>query len=196
MRHWEKKPDKPQVRAVIDRRQLTLGMLTLLGMAVLLTVGLTPRSASAPEPMPDAAQAVGDAAMRLSSECQVVQRMVYAPCGHEVTRRQALPAELAGKTRADLEAAYDLWQVTSFAPGEASMERTLDMFCPEHYVLLPDESGMLCVFQNRYGDALALVKELNVPLNELPEAYREELRPGRGFDSMEELTQWLESVES
>lgn len=196
MRHWEKKPDKPQVRAVIDRRQLILGMLTLLGMAVLLTVGLTPRSASAPEPLPDAAQAVGDAAMRLSSECQVVQRMVYAPCGHEVTRRQALPAELAGKTRADLEAAYDLWQVTSFAPGEASMERTLDMFCPEHYVLLPDESGMLCVFQNRYGDALALVKELNVPLNELPEAYREELRPGRGFDSMEELTQWLESVES
>lgn len=196
MRHWEKKPDKPQVRAVIDRRQLILGMLTLLGMAVLLTVGLTPRSASAPDPLPDAAQAVGDAAMRLSSECQVVQRMVYAPCGHEVTRRQALPAELAGKTRADLEAAYDLWQVTSFAPGEASMERTLDMFCPEHYVLLPDESGMLCVFQNRYGDALALVKELNVPLNELPEAYREELRPGRGFDSMEELTQWLESVES
>ena len=196
MRHWEKKPDKPQVRAVIDRRQLILGMLTLLGMAVLLTVGLTPRSASAPDPLPDAAQAVCDAAMRLSSECQVVQRMVYAPCGHEVTRRQALPAELAGKTRADLEAAYDLWQVTSFAPGEASMERTLDMFCPEHYVLLPDESGMLCVFQNRYGDALALVKELNVPLNELPEAYREELRPGRGFDSMEELTQWLESVES
>ena len=196
MRHWEKKPDKPQVRAVIDRRQLILGMLTLLGMAVLLTVGLTPRSASAPEPLPDAAQAVGDAAMRLSSECQVVQRMVYAPCGHEVTRRQALPAELAGKTRADLEAAYDLWQVTSFAPGEVSMERTLDMFCPEHYVLLPDESGMLCVFQNRYGDALALVKELNVPLNELPEAYREELRPGRGFDSMEELAQWLESVES
>ena len=35
-----------------------------------------------------------------------------------------------------------------------------------------------------------------MPLNELPEAYREELRPGRGFDSMEELTQWLESVES
>ena len=137
MRHWEKKPDKPQVRAVIDRRQLILGMLTLLGMAVLLTVGLTPRSASAPDPLPDAAQAVGDAAMRLSSECQVVQRMVYAPCGHEVTRRQALPAELAGKTRADLEAAYDLWQVTSFAPGEVSMERTLDMFCPEHYVLLP-----------------------------------------------------------
>ena len=52
MKHWEKKPDKPSVRAVIDRRQLILGMLTLLGMAVLLIVGLTPRSASAPQTEP------------------------------------------------------------------------------------------------------------------------------------------------
>ena len=196
MRHWEKKPDKPSVRAVIDRRQLILGMLTLLGMAVLLIVGLTPRSASAPQTEPEAAQAGGDAALRLNAECQVVQRMAYAPYGHELTRRQTLPSELAGKTRADLEAAYDLWQVTSFSPGEVTMERTLDLYCPEHYVLLPDDSGMLCVFQNRYGDALALVKELNVSLTELPDAYQEELRPGKGFDTLDALTQWLESIES
>ena len=196
MRHWEKKPDKTSVRAVIDRRQLIFGMLTLLGMAVLLIVGLTPRSASAPQTEPEAAQAGGDAALRLNAECQVVQRMAYAPCGHELTRRQTLPSELAGKTRADLEAAYDLWQVTSFSPGEVTMERTLDLYCPEHYVLLPDDSGMLCVFQNRYGDALALVKELNVSLTELPDAYQEELRPGKGFDTLEMLTQWLESIES
>lgn len=196
MKHWEKKPDKPSVRAVIDRRQLILGMLTLLGMAVLLIVGLTPRSASAPQTEPEAAQAGGDAAMRLNADCQVVQRMIYAPCGHEMTRRQTLPSELAGKTRADLETAYDLWQVTSFSPGEVTMERTLDLHCPEHYVLLPDESGMLCVFQNRYGDALALVKEMNVSLTELPDSYQEELRPGKGFDTLEMLTQWLESIES
>ena len=184
------------MRAVIDRRQLILGMLTLLGMAVLLIVGLTPRSASAPQTEPEAAQAGGDAALRLNAECQVVQRMAYAPCGHELTRRQTLPSELAGKTRADLEAAYDLWQVTSFSPGEVTMERTLDLYCPEHYVLLPDDSGMLCVFQNRYGDALALVKELNVSLTELPDAYQEELRPGKGFDTIDALTQWLESIES
>ena len=76
------------------------------------------------------------------------------------------------------------------------MERTLDLYCPEHYVLLPDDSGMLCVFQNRYGDALALVKELNVSLTELPDAYQEELRPGKGFDTLDALTQWLESIES
>ena len=196
MKHWEKKPDKPSVRAVIDRRQLILGMLTLLGMAVLLIVGLTPRSVSAPQTEPEAAQAGGDAALRLNADCQVVQRMIYAPCGHEMTRRQTLPSELAGKTRADLEAAYDLWQVTSFSPGEVTMERTLDLYCPEHYVLLPDESGMLCVFQNRYGDALALVKEMNVSLTELPDSYQEELRPGKGFDTLEMLTQWLESIES
>lgn len=196
MRKWDKEPEKPAVKAMIDRRQLLLGTATLLAMAVLLIVGLTPRTAAAPEIEPDAAHVGADSAATLDAACQLVQHMTYAPCGHELTRRQALPPDLVGKTRADLEAAYDLWQITSFSATEATMEQALDMYCPEHMILMPDESGNLCVFQNRYGDALALVRELNVPLSELPDAYQEELRPGKGFDSQEELNLWLESIES
>mgnify|MGYP001042061460 CR=1 FL=1 len=197
MRQWDKQPDKNQVRALIDRRQLLLGSLTLLCMAALLIVGLTPRTASAPDVSdPSAAQVGADAAALLSADCQLIQHMTFTPCGHELTRRQSLPPELAGKGRADLEAAYDLWQVTSFAPGEVSMEQALPMYCPEHLVLMPDDSGMLCVFQNKYGDALGLVSELNLPLSELPDAIQEELRPGKGFSTQEELDAWLESAES
>ena len=76
------------------------------------------------------------------------------------------------------------------------MEQTLDMYCPDHVVLMPDESGMLCVFENRYGDALALVHELSTPLSALPESYQEELLPGMGFDTLDELESWLEAMES
>ena len=181
----------------MDLRSLLTGAAVLLGMALLLVVGLTPRSAAAPDAgLPDTALVGSDTAVTLTAECQLIQHLSYMPCGHELTRRQTLPTELVGKGRAELEAAYDLWQVTSFAPGEVTMAQALDMYCPEHVILMPDESGMLCVFKNRYGDALGLVRELNVPLSELPDELQESLRLGKGFDSEEELDLWLESNES
>ena len=196
MKKKHQEQDKPVIRSTIDRRQLLLGSLTLLCMAALLIVGLTPRTVSAPEADQPAAQAGVDAAAVLQEGCQLIQHMTYAPCGHELTRRQSLPDDLIGKGRADLEAAYDLWQVTSYAPMEVTMEQALNLYCPEHLVLMPDESGMLCIFRNRYGDALGLVSELNIPLAELPDAVQEELRPGKGFSTQEELDAWLEAAES
>ena len=205
MRKWyepshepqEATPDKPTSALSIDLRGLLTGTAVLVGMAVLLIIGLTPRTASAPDAeMPDAALVGSDAAVTLAADCQLVQHLSYTPCGHELTRRQALPTELIGKGREELAAAYDLWQVTSFAPSEVTMAQALDMYCPEHVILMPDESGMLCVFKNRYGDALGLVRELNIPLSELPDDTQESLRVGKGFDTEEELDLWLESNES
>lgn len=183
------------VRPTVDRRQLLTGSATLLGIALLMILALVPRGAQAPDEG-SAAQVGLDAAQHLAADCAVIQRMSYAPCGHSMTRRQALPAELAGKGRSDLAAAYDAWQITAFSPTEVTMEQTFQLHCPQHTVLKPDESGMLCVWQNRYGDALALVKELGDPLNELPEGVQDEVRQGKGFDSQSALEQWLESVGS
>lgn len=196
MRRWNKQPEKPGVKATIDRRQLVLGCVTLLAMAALLAVGLTPRRAAAPQAEPDAAQVRSDSAVTLDAACQVVQHLTYTPCGHSLTRRLALPQELVGKGRAEAEAAYDPYRIVSFSADELVMEQTLDMYCPDHVVLMPDESGMLCVFENRYGDALALVHELSTPLSALPESYQEELLPGMGFDTLDALESWLEAMES
>ena len=196
MKQRDKNTNRTQLSPLIDRRQIILGCLTLLGMAVLLIVGLTPRTAAAPDPRADAAQAGSQPGVILQADCQVIQHMRYTPCGHELTRRQALPPELAGKTRPELEATYDLWQVVSFAADQVEMEQALDMYCAQHLVLMPDESGRLCVFENKYGDALALVAETELLLSELPDSYQEEVRPGRGFDTREELDMWLEAADS
>lgn len=196
-RETQESERKPSASLHLDLRSLMMGAAVLVGMALLLIVGLTPRTASAPDAeMPDTALVGSDTAVTLSAECQLIQHLSYTPCGHELTRRQSLPTELAGKGRAELEAAYDLWQVTSFSSDEVAMSQALDMYCPQHVILMPDESGMLCVFENRYGDALGLVRELNIPLAELPDDLQETLRAGKGFDTEEELDLWLESNES
>ena len=187
--------DEQAIRPAVDRRQLLLGSALLMGLALLMILAMIPlRASDATDPGAELASL--DAAQGLNADCAVVQQMTYSPCGHSVTRRQALPAELAGKQRSDLERAYDAWQVTAFSPTEVAMVRTLDMYCPQHVVLMPDESGMLCIWQNRYGDALALVKELGAAVGEMPDSVQDEVRQGKGFDTQEALEKWLESAES
>lgn len=191
------RPDKPiAVRPTIDRRRLLTGCALVMGMALLMVLSLIPQSAQAPGTEADDTQVALDAAQTLQADCILIQHLTYTPCGHSLTRRQALPGELAGKTRTELAAAYDAWQVTSFAPTEVRMEQSLAMYCPSHAVLLPDEGGMLCIWVNRYGDALALVKELGLAVSELPDSLQDEVRQGKGFDTQEALEKWLESVES
>ena len=195
MKHRAKQTDR--VRAAVDSRSLLTGLGTLGALAILLVVGLAPEKPAAPEPPPgDAAQVDSAAGETLLADCQVIQHMTYTPCGHALTRRQPLPPELVGKGRADVEASYDLWQITGFSAAELEMEQTLPIHCPEHQVLMPDASGLLCVFENRYGDALALTRALDTPLSSFPEEVQEELRSGKGFDSLEELERWLETAES
>ncbi len=186
--------DKVEIRPTVDRRQLLTGGAMLLGMALLLIVALVPKSTA--DDVPDAAQVRSDAQMTTSADCQLIQHMSYSPCGHELTRRQLIPTELAGKDRGAIAVAYDAWRITSFASAEVVMEQTLSLYCPEHVVLMPDEGGMLCVFQNKYGDALALVKELDLLLSELPDNVQQAVRSGKGFASIEELEQWLEGADS
>ena len=187
--------DEPaNIRPTVDRRQLLTGAAMLLGLTLLMIVALAPKSTV--DDAPEIAQVRSDPQLTASADCQIIQHMTYAPCGHELTRRQTIPQELAGKGREAVSAAYDAWQITSFASAEVVMEQTLPLYCPEHVVLLPDEGGMLCVFQNKYGDALALVKELDLLLTELPDDVQQLVRQGKGFSTIEELEKWLENADS
>ena len=187
--------EQPQIRPTVDRRQLMTGGAMLLGMALLLIVALMPK-ATVDDSLPETAQVRSDAQLTTNSDCQIVQHMTYQPCGHDLTRRQVIPAELAGKNREALASAYDAWQITSFASAEVVMEQTFSLYCPEHVVLMPDEGGMLCVFQNKYGDAMALVKELDLLLTELPDNVQQTVRQGKGFSTIEELEKWMEGADS
>lgn len=187
--------EETTIRPTVDRRQLLTGGAMLMGMALLLIVALMPKS-TVDDTLPETAQVRSDPQMTTAADCQLIQHMTYAPCGHSLTRRQVIPTELAGQNREALSSAYDAWKITSFASAEVVMEQTLSLYCPEHVVLMPDEGGMLCIFQNKYGDALALVKELDLLLSELPDSVQQAVRQGKGFATIEELEKWLEGADS
>lgn len=175
-------------------------LLLILSAAVLLAIAavtlLLPGSSTAPAELPPARQVDTADVVTVEENCELLQTLTYTRCEHVVTRRVTAPVELLGKTLADVEALYPEWRITEFAPKLIKMEQQPDLFCPDHMVLMPNGAGILCVFENKYGDALALVNELDLELSALPDAIQEQLEHGMGFDTPQELEQWLESVES
>ena len=146
----DKKRKDSVIRATVDRAALLRGVLMLTALALLLCFGLKPSRAAAPD-AEDGALTASDASARLSAECELLQRVTFSPCGHEMTRRQRLPAELAGMTKDELAAKYDQWVITSFSPAQVSMERALALYCPEHVVLIVPGWGSMTRSRWRSG---------------------------------------------
>ncbi len=171
------------------KKRTTWLCLGISALAVIAAICLWPKDA-APE------MAVTNTEVTLSETSAIRQTFRYTRCGHTVTRRLTAPVETYGKGMEDVRALYGGWNVTEFSGAEAVMEQAFDLYCPDHLVLLPNEENMLCLFENRYGDALVLVRETSVPLSALAAADQESAAHGLAFDTAQEAEMWLESVES
>ena len=141
-------------------------------------------------------QVGGAEVVRVADGAELMQTLTYTRCTHTVTRRVTAPVEIYGKTLEEVQPLYPEWQITGFSATEVAMARKPDLFCPDHLVLMTGADGRLCVYRIRYGEALALEKQLESEAASLPAAAQEELAEGIGFSTEEALAGWLESMES
>ena len=132
----------------------------------------------------------------VEDDCRLIQTLRYARCGHEVVRRITADKEYKGCTLQQMQEAFPEWDITSFSPAEIEMSRTLQIYCPDHLVVLPDGAGVLGVYENKYGDGYALRAQLDIPVSDLPENVRETVHLGMPFKSADEIESWLETLES
>ena len=141
-----------------------------------------------------------DLSERTSAGCYLHRTLYYAPCGHSVQRREELPAQLTGMSRALLEkeigSVIPGAAVTGFSASEVDIALSTDIPCPLHWVLRGGEDGKLAVFQNRSGEALEVVRVTDVPLDKAPQDDQAQLRTGRIFDDVQALEGYLESLSS
>lgn len=188
--------DPPKRRFPSSSLLMSLAAVVLIAATTLLIPGNPEGTAPSATTQPADEVAGTNSNARVADGCELLETLSYTRCEHTVTRRVAAPTELYGKSLDDVKALYDDWQITEFTAKEIKMSQQPDLYCPDHMVLLPNETGMLCVFQNKYGDALALVSELKTELSALPASMQEEVRRGIGFATLAELEQWLENAES
>jgi len=126
--------------------------------------------------------------------------ITYAPCGHSVQRREALPARLAGLTRTALQkeiaGVIPGAQVTGFSGAEVDAAQSLDIPCPLHWMLAAGEDGLLCVMQNLSGEEMQTVRQTDIPLSRAPQEQRQELLSGMVFDDVQAMEGYLENLSS
>ena len=149
---------------------------------------------------PDGVPAGADLSERTDGQTALHRTLYYAPCGHSVQHRTALPASLSGLTRAALEkeigSVLPGATVTGFSGAEVDVSVAMDIPCPLHWVLRGGEDGLLAVLQNRTGESLEVVRTTDVPLTAAPDEEQDALRSGRIFDDVQALEGYLESLSS
>ena len=141
-----------------------------------------------------------DLSERTAAGCFLHRTLYYAPCGHSVQRREELPAQLVGMSRALLEQEISRVipgaAVTGFSSSEVDISLSADIPCPLHWALRGGEDGRLAVLQNRSGETLETVRTTDVPLDKAPQDDQAQLREGRVFDDVQALEGYLESLSS
>lgn len=162
--------------------------------------GQDARAQAAATARPDGVPAGADLSERTDGQTALHRTLCYAPCGHSVQHRTALPAQLAGLTRAALEkeigSVLPGATVTGFSRAEVDVSIAMSIPCPLHWVLRGGEDGLLCVLQNRTGESLEVVRTTDVPLTAAPQEEQAALREGRIFDDVQAMEGYLESLSS
>ena len=141
-----------------------------------------------------------DLSERTSAGCYLHRTLYYAPCGHSVQSRSALPAQLAGMSLKLLEqeiaGVIPGAAVTGFSSSEVDIAVSMYIPCPLHWVLRAGDDGMLHVLQNRNGEALDVVRSTDIPLERVGQEEQQAMREGRMFDDVQALEGYLESLSS
>ena len=141
-----------------------------------------------------------DLSERTSGGCMLHRTLYYAPCGHSVQNRELLPAALTGLSRQALEkeigSVIPGAAVTGFSGAEVDIALSTNIPCPLHWVLAAGENGMLCVMQNRSGEALETIRQTDIPLGRADQQEIASIRKGKVFDDVQALEGYLESLSS
>lgn len=128
--------------------------------------------------------------------CILHQTLHYALCGHSVERKIDAPDTVLGLNRELFEQAMEDWRITAFAAQRIEMSRAMEMPCPAHWVILADESGMLGVYRNLYGEELLCLRKMEMGVSAAPESDQMQLRRGMCFDSAQDAEAYLEAIQS
>ena len=141
-----------------------------------------------------------DLSERTSGGCMLHRTLYYAPCGHSVQRREALPTQLTGLSRQALEqeigSVVPGAAVMGFSGAEVDIVLSTNIPCPLHWMLGSEENGKLVVLQNRSGETMEIVRETDIPLGRVPQETLQEIRQGKVFDDVQALEGYLESLNS
>ena len=131
---------------------------------------------------------------KVTPNTKLILRTYYEECGHSINEYVELPSELINMTKEELKNKYKNWQIISFSEKEIIMQKSINSFCDEHYIL-KDIEGYVQIFKKSESGDEKLIQKTSISTKYLTENDRSHLNIGIKVYGKENLNKVLEDFE-
>ncbi len=176
------------------RSALALSVALLLGIGFGYTAWK--ENQTIPEDVPVEVQSVGKIGKpSIIPATEVLVRYRFLLCGHTLEKDET-GGEFIGCTLEDITQKYADARVLELNNQKAIIERELERYCPDHYMLFMDNKGEICVSNTAEEDyTKEVLQVLNFDAVGLDDEITAELENGVLLNTLEEVNSYLESIE-
>lgn len=138
-----------------------------------------------------------DVEEKISPNAHITRTIFYKKCGHEISETELAQEKYINMTIEEFkdEIYKENYNLESFSNLEVSIYKENDGICPEHYVI-GEEDGIVIIYKIDEEGETKLYDVTNIFLDYLPEQEREIIQNKVEFLGKEELSLFLENLES
>lgn len=130
-----------------------------------------------------------------SKDTVITKRYIYSLCNHIQSLEEDITYNDIGLSRQEFSDKYLNWDIKIFNAKNIVMESTLEGYCPNHYIL-QELDGYIVIYQPSLDGSLNIVKKTDIPFEYLSQELKEQLSSGLVIETLEEIEQIIEDMES
>lgn len=120
----------------------------------------------------------------------------YLGCGTVLQEEMALKTQFVGLAREELLFSFPGWEIIGFTPERVHLAVEMEGYCPQHYMVM-EQDGYVAIFQGeKETGSLVLLQVTRIPMTRLDSALRAQIEEGLQVDSLLEVEQILENLDS
>jgi len=128
--------------------------------------------------------------------CILTTKYVYTMCGHQETSEEVVGSGLVGMTRDEVKKYFDGFNLEVFSADQIVISKTINQYCQKHYIL-KEQQGEIVILRDIPGTAdLELFRQTGISTSMLPADERQKIYYGKVFSSLEDIEEYLESIDT
>ncbi|NMA95475.1 MAG: hypothetical protein GX974_05505 [Clostridiales bacterium] len=119
----------------------------------------------------------------------------YKACGHSHMIEETISYEDIGLDEEKFSNKYPAWTLDEFGSDIIIMKRTLDGYCPKHFIL-KDLDGMITIYKPDTDGNLGIIKQTDIAIEYLPYELQTWMQNGLAVDSLQDIENMIEDLDS
>ncbi len=119
-------------------------------------------------------------------------KILFTLCEHEIVKSENIDSSTFSETKNK----YNEHGILSFKDGFPVLYKTIEGFCPEHYVVRINGDFLAVYRRNAVSFEEEYIMDITDAVEDIDEEFKEELKKGVPFSSFEEINKYFENADS